>query len=149
MIPTLALRDECMKLLAADTATLASVVANKLHLNMNNATPSEQSVLADFTEASFTGHTAISVTAGTQPEGLNPGTNDSRIDLSPPVGGFRWQCTALTLLPQTIYGFYLTDNAGVVLLAAEKLATPIVLTAVGQVIDLGDVKLTLLANSIS
>lgn len=149
MIPKKSLRNAAMELLAADVATLAPVAGNKMALFINNAQPSENSVLADFTPATFTGSTPITCTPGTQPEGYVPGTGDSAIDISPPVGGFRWETTALTLLPQTVYGYYLTDGAGAVYLAAQKFPTPIVLTGIGDVIDIGDARITLLANSMS
>jgi hypothetical protein len=149
MIPTKAIRNACMELLAADTATLAAVAANKIFLYVNNATPSENSVLADFTPATFTGSGSKLVTAGVQPNGYVPATQDSRIDLSPPAGGFRWECTATPTPAETCYGYCLTDNGGVTLLAAQRFTTPIVIASIGDAIALSDPNLTLLANSIS
>lgn len=149
MQATQAIRNAAMALLAADTATLAAASANKMALIMTNFTPSEQSVVTDFTLADFTGHNPISVTAGAQPEGLDPTTNDSVIDLSPPAGGFRWVTADAVNLPQTIYGYALLDNTLATVLACELLPTPVVLTAAAQVIDLGDTRLTLPANSIT
>jgi hypothetical protein len=149
MVPTKALRNACMELLAADVATLAPVAGNKIALYTTNVSPSENSVLADFTLATFTGSTPKVATPGTQPAGYVPGTGDSRINISPPVGGFRFECTGAPTPSQTIYGFIMTDNAGAVYLAGQRFTNPIVIVNVGDTIDLGDVNLTLLANSIS
>jgi len=143
------LRNAAMELLATDTATLANASANKLCLAKNNFAPSESTTIADVMEADFDGYAAKSVTAGAQPEGYDPTTDASVIDLSPPAGGFRYVTTGVTSLPMTIYGFYLTDNAKAVLLCSQALNPPIVLTRTGQVIDLGDVRLSLPANSIT
>ena len=146
---TQSLRNELFALLAADTTTLAAAVANKMHLAMVDFVPGEGMIVADFTEADFDGATAIAVTVGAQGEGYDPATNDSVIDLKEPIGGFRWAVTGTHNLPQTIFGFYLTDTAGTVVYAAERFDTPVTLTMVGQVIDIGDARLTLPANSVS
>lgn len=149
MIPTKDLRNATMELLAADVATLAPVAGNKIALYTNNATPSENSVLTDFTLATFTGSTPVTATPGTQPEGYVPGTGDSRINISPPVGGFRFECSVAPVVPEVIYGYIMVDNAGAVYLAGKRLSSPITIANVSDAIDLGDVNLTLLANSIS
>lgn len=149
MIPTKSLRNACMELLAADVATLAPVAGNKIALYTNNGTPSENSVLADFTLATFTGSTPKEATPGTQPEGYVPTTGDSKIDISPPVGGFRFECTAAPTPPQTVYGYIMTDNAGAVYLAGQRFPAPITIANVGDAIEIGNLSLTLLANSIS
>jgi hypothetical protein len=150
MIPTLALREQAMKLLAADPTTLAPAV-NAIHmaLVMTQFVPAESTVITDFTLATFDGSTPLDVTVGTQPEGLDPATNDAIIDLSAPIGGFRWETTGVTNLPQTIYGFALIDHANALLLACELLPSPVTLTAVNQRIDVGDARLTQRANSIT
>jgi hypothetical protein len=149
MRSTKSLRNQAFALLAADTTTLAEALGPRMYLAQNNFAPSENSVIGDVQAADFDGFAAIHCTPGTQPEGYDPTTLDSVIDLSPPVGGFRWITTGVTHLPETIYGFYLTNAAGTVLLASQLFDTPIVLTAASQVIDLGDARLRLLANSIS
>jgi hypothetical protein len=150
MIPTLAIRDQAMKLLAADTTTLAPAM-NAIYMALVKAplVPTEQLTFADITLATFDGSTPIALTVGSQPEGLDPVTTDSVIDLSPPAGGFRWITTGTTDLPQTIYGYVLLDHAKTTLYAAETLDVPITLTATGQRIDIGDANLNLAAGSIS
>lgn len=149
MFASQALRDKAMALLAADASTLAPV-ANNIYLALVKGpfVPSEALAFADITLADFDGSTAIGVTLGTQPEALQPGTLDSVIDLSPPVGGFRWVTTGLTNLPQTIYGYVLLDHAKTTILASALFTSPIVLTIAGERVDDLATKLTLFANSV-
>jgi len=149
MQATRALREKMAQLLAADAATLAPATdANVIWLVQSAFTPSEASVIGDLTVADFDGGDPLEVTTGAQAEGLDPLTADAVITLSPPVGGFRWEVTGTTNLPQTIYGFALVTDAGV-LLACQTLPEPITLTAVNQFIDAGDLNLRQLANSLT
>lgn len=150
MIPTRAIREKAMQLLAADTATLAPAVnANKMALVMAAFAPSEETVIGDLTLATFDGSTPKDCGVGTQPEGLDPTTGDSVVTLLAPAGGWRWETTGVTNLPQTIFGFALFDNALAVYLGSALLPAPITLTAANQVVSLGDVTLRQLAGSIS
>ena len=150
MIPTLALRQKAMQLLAADTATLAQAAnENVMILVMDDFAPSEETVLGDLTEATFDGYAAIDGALGAQPEGLDPANNDSIVDILPAAGMFRWETSGVTNLPMTIYGFALLNAAKNVLYACERFETPVTLTAAGQRVDVPDPKLTQAANSIS
>lgn len=150
MLATRFLRDNAMVLLAADPATLAPV-ANAIYLALvkTNFAPSEGLVLADITLADFTGSTAIGVTVGAQPEGFDPATDASIIDLSPPVGGFRWVTGDVVHLPQTIYGYVLLNHAKTIVWGSALLVNPLVLSLAAQVVDIGDVRLSLAPGSIS
>jgi hypothetical protein len=150
MFASQALRDRAMALLATDATTLAPV-ANQIYIALCKAPfiPAENLNFAGITLADFDGSTPIGVTVGAQPEALVPGTFDSRIDLSPPVGGFRFVTTGITNLPQTIYGFVLLDHAKTTLLASELLAQPVLLTVSGEVVADVQPSFTLPANSIS
>lgn len=149
MQATLALREAAAQLLAADAATLAPVAnGNKIALVMADWTPSELTALGDLTFATFDGATPLIAGVGTQAEGLNPNTSDAVITIKVPAGGWRWETTGVTNLPQTIFGFALVDNGIAVLLASAKLPDPIVLTAVNQVINLENVLLSLLNDSL-
>ncbi len=149
MLATKSLRQAMGDLLAADTATLApAVLANKIALIMEPWTPSESTVLGDVTLATFDGSTPISAGTGTQPSGSDPLTGDYKINIKVPAGGFRFETTGLTNLPQTIWGFCLTDNAGAVLLASERFDQEIVLSAVNQEITVDSPDLRVLAGSL-
>jgi len=148
MFCTLALREKAAQLLAADATTLAPAAdANVIALVQAPITPGEGLALIDVTLADFDGSTPIAVGLGTQPEGLDPATANAIITLKPPVGGWRFETTGVTNLPQTIYGFVLLNDAMDTLLASESLETPIVLTAVNQVIELSYVHIRQLASS--
>jgi len=148
MVPTLALREKAMQLLAADTATLAPAAnAKKIALVKVDFPPAETLVFADLDLADFDGSTPLDLGLGTQAEGLNPGTTDAVIDLKLPAGGLRWETTGLTNLPQTIYGWALLDNAGTLLMASGIFEDPITLTAVNERVDVTQAKITQQANS--
>jgi len=53
-----------------------------------------------------------------------------------PAGGFSWETTGVTNLPQTIHGYYLVDTDSGTLAAAALLDTPVVLTAANQIITI-------------
>jgi hypothetical protein len=149
MQSSFALREKLMQLLAADTATLAQAADNNLvALIMAPFTPAEGLAIGDLTFADFDGSTPIEVELGTQPEGIAPGTTDSIITISPPAGGWRWETTGLTNLPQTIYGFALVNNGSTVLFGSQAFSTPIDLNAINQVIQLDSVTFTLAANTL-
>lgn len=150
MVPTRALREKAMQLLAADAATLAPAAnANKIALVKAAFVPAETLVFADLDLADFDGSTPILGNTGAQPEGLDPATNDSLVDITPPVTGYRFETTGVTNLPQTIYGFALVNNAADTLLASGLFDAPIELTAINQRVDVVNPTLRQLANSIS
>jgi len=141
-------REKAAQLLAADSSTLApAALANKMVLIQNVFTASENSALADLTLANFDGSTPLDCGLGTQPEGLDPNTNDAVISLKTPAGGWRWETTGVTNLPQTIHGYALLDNALALVLALERLPTPITLTAINQMVNLGQASIIQLAGS--
>lgn len=149
MIPTLAVREQMAKLLAADPTTLAPAgAANKIVLIKAPFTPSENTDIGTLAVADFDGSTPIAGATGTQPESLDPNTLDSLIDISPPLGGYRWETTGITNLPQTIYGYALVDDAGTSLLASELLPVPVNLTGVNQSLVLPRTYLRQLAGSV-
>jgi len=149
MWATLALREQMAKLLAADAATLAPAAdALQVVLLKNNPPVGENLAFADLQLADFDGSAALEPGVGAQDEGLDPSNNDAIVTMLAPAGGWRWETTGDTNLPQTIYGFALLDHAGTLLLAAETLPTPITLTGVNQQIDIGSVTLRQLANSL-
>lgn len=148
MIPTKSVRAAAAILLAADAATLApAALANHMTLVKEPIIPGESLVFADITVADFDGSTAIDVGVGTQPSAFNPGSNDLVIDLKPPAGGFRWETTGVTNLPQTIYGYVLLNNADDTILAAGVFDTPIELTAINQRVDGLDATISQQADS--
>jgi len=104
--------------------------------------------LADFTPATFTGSTALSAGTGTQPVFYDSSDGFLTMMIDDPAGGWHWTCTADPSSPETIYGYYLTDNAGAVLLGAGRLATPVTISASGQGIIIGAVTLKLTPSAL-
>lgn len=150
MLATRFLRNAAAALLAGDTATLAPA-ANAIYIKLvkNNIVPSESITFADVQLADFDGSTELAIGLNAQPEAYDPITDDSVIDLKPPAGGFRWETTGVTNLPETIYGYVLLNNAKDTVWASALLDAPIPLTLIGQRIDLGDVLLRLLKDSLT
>jgi len=147
---TLALREKAAQLLAADAASLAPVaLANHVFLVMAAFVASEASVIGDLTLATFDGSAALSAGVGTQAEGLDPNNTNALITIKSPVGGWRWETTGVTNLPQTIFGYCMLDNADAVLLGCQTLDQTITLTAINQVVDLGSITITQQAGSMT
>jgi len=68
----------------------------------------------------------------------DPATGDIIINLEEPAGGWQWITTALTNLPQQVWGYALLNAAGNSLVAVtEPLVDPLTLSAVGEGIDAG------------
>jgi len=148
MQTTAALRQAAALALAAQAATLAPAAdANVIALVINEFSPSEAMVLAGLDLATFDGSTPIEGVTGTQPTGIDGNTGDVLIYISPPAGGYRWETTGTTNLPQTVYGYALLSNDLGTLLAAARLETPVELTAVNQPVELGAVTIRQIAGS--
>lgn len=143
MVPIKAVRLTLGDLLAADVPSLAPVAANKVALIIADFTPAETLAFVDLTLATFTGSTPKAGVAGTQQVGIDPTTQEQVITNLAPVGGWRWECTAAPSPAQTIFGFALVDNAVAVLVATQKLLAPIVITNVGDFIDLAPIEFRL------
>ena len=149
MIPSKNLVGTMMDLLAADTGTLAPATANKMVLFKNNIVPNENTVYADLTLADFSGYADKSGIAGAQTRGVDPATGDQLIIIGAPVGGYIYECTGMVNVPQTIYGYALVDHTNTTLIAVQTLPTPVTIAAPGNIIDLGNPKLTQVAQPLS
>jgi len=150
MIPVKSLRLQLGELLAADATTLAPAAnGNKIALINAAFVADENAVIGGLSFADFDGSAPKVCGTGDQQAGIEPATQDQLITMLEPAGGFRWETTGVTNLPQTIYGFALTDNAGAVLLGVEQLDAPVTLTALGQEINLGAVQMRIVTNPIS
>lgn len=150
MLPTETVRLQLGALLAADATTLAPVTnANKIALIAAPFSLVETIPLASLTLATFTGATPKAGETGPQEVGLDPVTGMQVIQISPPVGGYRWITGDTVNLPQTIYGFCLLDSTLAILLAIAQLPVPITLTAAGQFIEIDPVNLTIVSQPVS
>lgn len=149
MTATDVLMDAWALLLATDPGTLApAALPVHIHLAKANFTPSPTLTVASFTEADFTGYAARNAGVGAQQLFVDPVTGRRIVQLLEPAGGWHWEVTGVGLLPQTMFGFFVTDNANLVLFGSALLSTPIVLGAVAQGLSLAEVRFAILAGAI-
>lgn len=141
MLPMRAVRLRLGTLLAADATTLAPASdANMVALVVAPFTLSETLAIGDLTLASDHGLAPIACATGAQEVALLPSSFAQIITLKPgATSGFRWVTSGSFPPSITIYGFALTDNGGTTLLAAQTLDAPVVVTDVGQQLDLDPV----------
>lgn len=147
MQPTRAIWEAMQDLLAADTGTLAAVAAMKVHLAKAVFVPSLDLLVGGLTEATFTGSAAKSAGTGTQPTYYDAADGLRTIRLLEPAGGWSWTCTAAPGSPETIYGYYVTDNAGTTLYGAALLDEPVTIDDAGQGVTVGEITLKFLTQS--
>lgn len=150
MLPMKAVRLRIGTLLAADATTLAPATdANTIALIKSEFTLEEDLVAADVDLADFDGSTPIAGATGAQQEGIDPATGDQIVTIKDPAGGYRFETTGVTNLPQTIYGYGLFNDDQTVLLGLALLDEPVTLTEANQVINLGKVDLNIVQQPIS
>jgi len=116
---------------------------------MSNTNEEETLVAADIDLATFDGSTPIDGALGTQQCGVDPATQDQIVTIKEPLGGWRFETTRVTNLPQTIFGMALLSNDLATLLGYERFDVPITLTASGQVINPGVVNMRMVAQPMS
>lgn len=149
MIPSAAMIDRIPTLLAADDSSLGPAAGPcKVILIDENFTPTNDTVVGDLHECTNSGLGPITCTAGDQQAGIDPVTSEQKVDMIPPIGGWRWEQADGAGLPVTIYGFALVNNAKSTLWGVEKLATPIQIDAVHQTIEIPSVSFRLDASQI-
>lgn len=147
--PTNVLLDRAAVLLAQDTTTLAPAALNvKVHLANAPFTPSNTLVIGSFTEANFSGYAALLAGTGNQQEFVDPASANRIIQLNEPAGGWHWQSTGVANLPQTIYGYYITDNASAVVYGSALLPAAVTITASGQGVDIPQVRFALIPTAL-
>jgi hypothetical protein len=140
MIPSQTILNSLQTLLADDTGSLGAAAVKHVHLIMAPFTPSPTTDFTALTEATFTGSTKLSAPAGNQSAFRDPGTGQLVVEMIPPAGGWHWQATAGANLPQTIYGWALTDLADAVTFGSGLLPAPITLAQTGDGVDIPAVR---------
>lgn len=94
----------------------------KVHLFTNNVNPSNATVLADFTEATFAGYVAQSLTTP------NPAVDAAHISTVTAVS----VSFTITAGAQNIYGWYVTNSANTRLMWSQRdAAAPVAMDAAG------------------
>lgn len=149
MIPTKATRLLLGEDLAADGVVFPIATPCKVILFVNDLAITEDTVLADLTLATFDGYADKAAGASPFAVGVDPVTGDQIITINEPAGGWRWETTGLTNLPQTIFGYALANGAVNLIHAAQLLNEPIPLTVVGEEVNLGTVKFSVVQQPMS
>jgi hypothetical protein len=146
MLASNVILDALASLLANDPLTLAPVAnAVHVHLAVNAFTPGPGLLITNFVEATYPGSAAKNAGVGPQQNFIDAVTGQRTVQLIEPVGGWHWVATGLTNLPQDVYGIYVTDNADAVVYGSARLEGPISITAIGQAIDVAQVRFTFFA----
>ena len=115
-----------MDLIYVDAGLLTQLSAvlstdKKYHLFTNNAMPGPATVLADLTEASFPGYASVTVTSGGWTSSGVSGHVGYKI--APAITFTNSSGSSVS-----VYGFFVTDSTGTILLAAARFdAAPIVI----------------------
>lgn len=149
MFPMSALRLAIGDLLAAEIPLAQAAENNIIALVVAPFALDEALVVGDLTYADFDGSTPLEVGLTTQQVGIDPATGEQILTLIEPVGGWRWEVTGVTNLPQTVYGFALLTDTSAALLAVQLLDEPVNLTIVGHEINIGQVTFRVLSQPLS
>lgn len=96
------------------------LTGSKVGLFVNNITPGKSSIVSELTEASFAGYAKRSLTFGLP-------KRDENGNIGMDSGLSTWQPTD-GVLPQTAYGYFVTNSAGTQLLGGAKFENPQTLT---------------------
>jgi len=125
--------NDLLSLWMADALTAGPTFAH-LKLFANNVTVSQTTELADLTEATFTGYAEqnLSAAADWLAALVDANGNVSRRD----AVVYHFAASTPNLVPNTIYGYYLTNNANNLLLAAGNFLTPFDFTVDAAALDL-------------
>lgn len=137
MTPSPDMLDQLAVLLATDPTTLADP-ANALHVHLIKQpfNPAAILVPGDVVPATFTGSTPLAAGLGAQQNFINPTGGLRTIQLKEPAGGWHWICTVLPAPAETIYGWMVTDNTDAVLYGSANFDTPVVISGVGEAVDI-------------
>jgi len=138
------LYDTLSGLVGDDTTTFLN---STIGLFINDATPAYDSVAGDFDPATFTGYAVITVTSVSLNVSTDPATGDQIWTLVPPAAGWYWEVTGATGLPQTVFGWRWKLSGGE-LIEGARLDEPIVLTAIGNSINLGPIRVRVPAGTL-
>jgi len=141
--PGQSLVDRYSQLVANDTIGLAAAAAPKVFLVKAPFTPGPQLLPGSLTKAAFTGSSALSPATGPQ-QFFNDSIGGGRVvQLNEPAGGWHWKCTAVTGLPETIYGYYVADQGDGTLWGSALFDTPVNITAINDAVDIAFIRFTL------
>lgn len=143
-----ALLDALQTFLATEASLLAPLADPVvIHLAKAAFTPSMSMLPGDFIEADFDGYLPLEGVVGAQLAFLDPATLRRVVQLKDPAGGWHWESTGVTNLPQDIFGYWLSSNDGLTVYASQLLDTPVTISGSGQGLDVGLSRFTFLPNT--
>lgn len=137
MKATRVLLDRLAALLAGDPNTIAPASAGvKVHLIKTAFVPSESTAFADLTEATFVGGQAKSSGVGGQQSFRDTISGSRVVQLLEPSGGWHWQATAGTNLPEVIFGFAVTSDDNALTFGSGVLPRSVNIEEIGDAVDI-------------
>ncbi len=139
--------DAIAALIGADTGKLAEATPFvALHLAKAAFTEDVNMVVGDLVEADFDGYAAIHAASAATQVFVDPLEGLWTLQVREPAGGWHWVTSGTTTaLPQTIFGAYLTNAAGTVLLGVRRFTATeeVLLQALGQGVDVDQARFIL------
>jgi len=148
MLPMKAIRLSLGEALAASVAIWTTAGLCVVRLIAAPFTPGENLVTADLTFATFSGSASLVCQNAPQEAGVDPATQEQKVTIIAPLGGWRWECSATPGSPETVYGYALVDDGGV-LLGVALLNNPVTIAAIGDFLDLGSIEITFVLRPMS
>jgi len=136
-----------MALLADDSLTINQGDGNLVHLVKEPFTPAATTATVSLTMADFTGSAALTSTI-TPNASRDPLSGDQVVTIPPPAGGWYWEATADTLLPQTIYGVAVSGSDSGFTWGSFLLDDPIEISEIGDSVALDSVQFRLAAGAL-
>jgi len=138
MIASSALSNSGAIKVASDATKLADPVGIQICLAKQPFAPSATLVIGDLVEADFAGYLPIQGPGGNQFWGYAADNASLLINIGQwPTGPAIWRTASAAALPQTIYGFWISDIVtGLVVYASGLLDDPEILSRAGQFVSL-------------
>jgi len=99
----------------------------KLHLFKNDFVPTRASVLADFTEADFDGYAAVDLPVASSFPAIQLDALGNLTQVIP--GTYTFTGDDPQTAAQSVYGYYVTDQAGAVLVGFHRFLDPVDFTS--------------------
>jgi len=140
MLPTQALLNNIATQAVAAGGELSSTDAI-VRLAKNSFTPGLGLLATDIDTADFDGYADKAADPGLW--AIDPATGNIVFYATEPAGGFVWETTGVTNLPQTIFGWVWMQTDSDTIFAGALFDTPIVLTASNQLVEVSFNRITM------
>lgn len=148
MVPYKTFPAAAATLIGADTTKLAEATPFVMvSLVIGAFSPGPTLDITTLTLASFTGSTPLHAGSAATQVYRDPLTGNQVMQVREPAGGWHWQASVAPSPAQTVYGYILTNAAGDTLIASETLADPVTIVAVGDGVDIPQIKIALVPNA--